>query len=225
MVNLARRGISMVELLIAMIILGVVLSPAVGTMKRQVGDTRWCNERQMAIQLANELLDYYRTIGYQGMRNALTAALPTPPFPVLDGDPALGFLVHDSHVGDGSVTSFPLGKNAPPNSIHPCLGGPGDIGTLRWSIPPDAIAPLAPGFVGSESDATLRRVHQFRRRVEIFGGNSAALPPPPNHFQPISGLTRPMDCYLVRVTVMTRNTGTMVKTPDQYQVVTVIARH
>lgn len=224
--NRARRAASLAELVTAFVVLGVVLAPAIATMRRQVADTRWSNERLMAIQLADELLDYYKHIGYQGLRLALTNDVPplTVPLP-LDGVRANDFLVYDSWSGDGSQHLYPSGKNPPANGVNPCLGGPGDVAFKRWFVPPDFVPPMPISAGASATELTLRRAFHFRRRVEIFGGDHLVMPPPPNHFQPLPGMTRGLDCYLIRVTIETRQSGTMVRPADQYQVVTVLARH
>ena len=220
MVRSRRSGVSLSELMLALIILGSVLAPVLGTMRRQITDTRWSNERMMAVQLANEALEYYQAIGYQGLHSALVSLVPpVPP----DGLPVNGFLVYDSYVGTTPLTLFPAVASLPPNAVNPCLGGPGDINQPNFLKPADLATPVTPGMPGSEVEETLK-FFNFRRRVEIFGGNAPPPPWPPGFFKPFPGLTRPMDCYLIRVTIDTTS-GTMVKPTDQYQAVTVIARH
>ena len=219
MVTTTRRGVSLSELMLALIILGSVLAPVLGTMRRQIGDTRWSNERMMAVQLANESLEYYQAIGYQGLRTAILSVPGVPP----DGLPVNGFLVYDSYVGTTPLTLFPAIAALPPNAVNPCLGGPGDINQPNFLKPADLAAPVTPGMPGSEIEETLK-FFNFRRRVEIFGGNAPPFPWPPVYFKPFPGLTSPMDCYLIRVTIDT-TIGTMVKPTDQYQAVTLIARH
>ena len=218
-----RRATSLTELVLAFVVLGTVLGPAIFTMKKQLQDTRWSNEHLMAMQLANEVLDYYKHIGYDGIRLALTNSVPPAAVPLpLDGNagnPINPYLVFDSWVGANNQHLWPPNKTAGPNGANPALGGPGDVHAGTFNTAPDFVSPMPVGTLGSESEVTLRRSFQFSRRVEILGGDAAACP----GFQPMPGMGRGIDCYLIRVTIM--NQTSMFNPIDQYQVVTVIARH
>ena len=159
-------------------------------------------------------------MGYDGVRNAMLAQVPPM---VTDGVPGNGFLVYHSYVGFGSATVYPGGYAAPPNNLHPCVGGPGTLSNQQvpyagtYSQPDDYLVAPPAGY-GSELDATLRQVFHFRRYVEIFGGHNYVPFPYPGAPQ--------TDCYLIRVTITTQgNVGTMVRPTDYYQVVTVVGRH
>lgn len=219
----SRSALSLVELMMALVLLGAVLGPAIGTMRRQITDTQWSNERLMAIQLANEVLEYHKTLGYDGIRLALTNQVPPVNVaPVVDGA-FPGYKVYDSWVGDAPAHLFPPGKAALPNGINPCLGGPGDVHSNTFNTPPDFVSPMPAGKIGSEAEVTLRQAFRFSRRVEIFGGDATAQLAPPRHFQPFPGMTQRIDCYFIRVTI--KNERSMVTPASQYQAVTIIARH
>lgn len=224
-----RRGVTLTEIVLAILVLGAVMGPAILAMKRQVETTRWTNERMMAVQLANELLEYYQHLGYKGiqlaMQNGVTPILP--PIPKTGSAPS--YLVYESVVGANPQHVFPpINKNPPPNALNPCLGGPGDVQAGTFNVAPDFVNPMPPGTLASEAEITFRRHFNFNRRVEIFGGdaNPAAWPA---MFRAMPQMDRPLDCYMIRVTISNNNTmrstGIPNADPNVYQVVTVIARH
>ena len=250
MVN--RRGSSMMELMLAIVIIGAVLAPGIGVMKKQVENARWSNDRMIAMQLTNELLDYYKMLGYDGIRAAFVSVYG-PAFPTKGAAPS--YLLYESYSGGypGASTPYsgPFGNIMCPyasgfapsweNAIHPALGGPQNLSCPTYTTPlipsqnvtvpfvgvyshaADYVAP--PTGVGSEFDATVRQVYAFRRHVEIFGGDFSNTP----GFTAFPGWPS-LDCYMIRVTIDTNQvgappTGTMVKPQDAYQVVTYIARH
>lgn len=118
-------------------------------------------------------------------------------FPILGGFGA--GLRHDSMSGPGGYNS--------PNQLNPVLGGPRVLANAdEWWNPTDGA-----------TRQTLENVYRFQRRVEIFGGQSYA--PFPN-----AGAMAPVNCYMVRVTISTEGSGTMMRPQDQYQVVTLFAQ-
>lgn len=226
-----RNGATLTEIIIALLVLGAVLGPAVLSMKRQLEGTRWTHERMMAVQLANELLEYYQHLGYQGvqlqLQNGVTPLLP--PIPTT-GTTANNYLVYDAISGANPQHLFPpINKNPPPNGLNPCLGGPGDVQAGDFANAPDFVNPMPPGTLGSQAEAAFRGHFNFNRRVEIFGGEASLQAAPPFHFQPMPNMGRPLDCYKIRVTISNnttmRSTGIPNQDPDVYQVVTVLARH
>lgn len=225
-----RRAATLAEIILAILVLGSVMGPAIMSMKRQVETTRWTNERMMAIQLANELLEYYQHLGYRGIQLGLQSLPPVlVPMQLTGNAGPTNYKVYESVVGANPQHVFPaINKSPPPNILNPSLGGPGDVQAGVFDTAPDFVNPMPPGTLGSQADAAFRQHFNFDRRVEIFGGDAAAQLAPPNHFRPMPNMGRRLDCYLIRVTISNNTTMRPLGQPDEpnfYQVVTVIARH
>jgi len=233
-----RQSMSLLEVILCLVLLGVTITPAFTTLSRQSDAGRYTSERLMAIQLANDVLELYSIKGYFWIRGQLQAyGLPiSRPF-------------GSGSASDALFTSE-TSPTAPGTSLNPVLGGPnlGDPGYSAAGSPPYQYS-LEVNTGGTPTPnnrtrTTYETTFLFRRKVEIFLGDSQKLPLPwvkcqtPGCPAPTTPCSCPdntpsgccshipcVNCFLVRVTVWTQGGGTMPSPNRAYQVVTVVGYH
>lgn len=220
-----RRGVSIMEVIIASLLIGACLAPMLAQISRQSQQARWGRDRLIAEQLASDVLEHLQERGYTWMLS--TGDLNGAGAVGLNRDYGYGLgngynptgqrLQMHTITGAMNWTDPIFGWHRAPNAFNPALSGPG-LGD------PNAIAAMdlgldIDGVAVTTARNTFATKYQFNREVEIWGG--ASYTPP--------GLTGAglANCFMVRVTVWTPQ-GTM-KAPafpgdsdGRYQVVTII---
>jgi Tfp pilus assembly protein PilV len=216
-----RRGLTVVEVLVASLLVAAALAPLMASIGRQARQARWARDRMMAEQLAAEVIEHLQHQGFnwmQGWGPGGTNAWIGPGATTGLLAPGGNAKRMDTVVGTQNyvVGGYPGWNNhASPNAINPAISGPdeGDpniAGNISSGLSLDANA------ITNARD-TFSRLG-FNRRVEIFGGSL---------YSPGGGIPATAS-FMVRITVWTPD-GTMQppsgSVPDgRYQVVTFIGR-